>query len=120
MRTDRRRILRVDTRLTTFLTDPTSGKVRRALTRNIGAGGLCVVTEEAMELGTAVRVEVKLPDREQPVACEAVVIWSQSVADSSGGRQVEVESGLQFVSINPKDRTMLQYYAKLNPPPPAS
>jgi c-di-GMP-binding flagellar brake protein YcgR len=115
---EQRRDPRVGTRLTTFLKDLKTGKVRRALTRDISAGGLCVVTDELFEIGTMLGVEVQLPDRERPIVCQAVVVRSQFAEGSSERRAATIETGLQFVAIDPKERSLLQYYAKLNPPPP--
>ena len=115
---EQRRDSRVGTRLTAFLKDLKTGKVRRALTRDISAGGLCVMTEEVLEPGTVLGLEVTLPDRERPIVCQAVVVRSQFAEGSSESRTGAIETGLQFVAIDPKERTLLQYYAKLNPPPP--
>lgn len=115
---EQRRDPRVGTRLTTFLKNPKTGKVRRALTKNISAGGLCVVTDEILEPGTVLGVEVTLPDRERPIVCQAVVVRSQCAEGSLESRAATIETGLQFVVIDPKERNLLQYYAKLNPPPP--
>src|SRR3989338_2165718 len=76
---EQRRFIRVTSRLAAVVKIVKTGKVRRALTRDISAGGLCFVTEEILEAGTALEVELKLPDREAPVRFLGEVAWRRPV-----------------------------------------
>ena len=92
-----------------------TGKVYRALTKDIGGKGVCLVMEEELELGTPLAVEMTLPDRQTPVAFVGDVVWSTLLIEASSRlRHPPVETGVRFVSINPKDRTLIMQYTRLN------
>ena len=113
-----RRFIRVPSRLTAIFKVVKTGKVRRALTKDISAGGICCVTEELLEAGTAVEVELKLPDREAPITFLGEVAWSRPIGPTPKSYQNPTsEVGIKFVSIDPKDRALIMQYAKLNAPP---
>ncbi len=120
MKPERRQFIRVRTRLTTFVTIMSTGRVQRALTRDIGGGGVCLLTETALGLGTEVKLEVQLPDREKPIACQAVVIWNRTIpppADAPEGSKPALETGMSFLQIEPKEKALLTQYAHLNAVP---
>ena len=118
MREERRRFIRTTTRLLTFYKVPSTGQVRRALTRDISGGGLSCVTETLLKPGTALEVEVKLPDRETPITFTVEVVWSKPVGGESTNPQNQTaETGMKIVKINPKDQTLLVQYATLHAPP---
>ena len=115
MTNEQRRFIRVNSRLTTFVKLQETGRVERALTKNLGGGGVCFVTEDVLEIGTPLEVEVKLPDRDRPIAFQGVVAWSQLVAGpDQNPRRPTIETGVRFLSIDPKDRATLVQYATLN------
>ena len=117
---EQRRFIRVTSRLAAVVKIVKTGKVRRALTRDISAGGICVVTEELLEPGTALEVEVKLPDREAPITFLGEVSWSRPIGPPPKSYQTPTsEAGVKFVSIDPKEQDLIMLYAKLNAPPPA-
>ena len=117
---ERRRFIRVGARLLTFVRTQDTGKTVRVLTKDIGGGGISFVSEEPLEKDMLVTVEVKLPDREQPIAFLAAVAWSLPVkeATKSYGRSAW-EVGVKFVSIDPKEQALMVQYAALNALPPA-
>ena len=115
---EQRRFIRVTNRLPSMFKIITTGKVRRALTKDISAGGVCFITEELLEPGTALEVELKLPDREAPIIFLGEVTWSRPIGPPPKSYQnPNSEAGIKFVSIDPKDRALIMQYAKLNAPP---
>ena len=117
---EQRRFIRVISRLTAVVKIAKTGKVRRALTKDISAGGICFVTEELLEPGTALEVELKLPDRDAPIAFLGEVSWSRPIGPAPKSYQnPTAETGVKFISIDPKERDLIMLYAKLNAPPTA-
>ena len=115
---EQRRFIRVPSRLNAIFKVVKTGKVRRALTKDISAGGVCFITEELLEPGTALEVELKLPDREAPITFLGEVAWSRPIGPPPKSYQNPTsEAGIKFVSIDPKDRALIMQYAKLNAPP---
>ncbi|MBI4342250.1 MAG: PilZ domain-containing protein [Candidatus Omnitrophica bacterium] len=118
MSEERRRFIRVRSRLIAFLKFPETGKVRRALTLDVSAGGARLVTEEVLAAGTPLEIELKLPDREAPIRCTAEVVRSVPMPGEGGAaRNPTAETAIRFTQIDPRDHAELTFYAKLNPPP---
>ena len=113
---ERRQFIRVHARLTTLIKPLKTAKVRRALTKDISGIGVCLVTEELCELGTPLEVEMRLPDYDAPVKFLGQVMWSKPIGEPRKGQPPTAEIGLRVVSIDPKDRSLLMQYAKLNAP----
>ena len=112
---ERRRSIRAGMRLLTFVKFPQSGKVQRALTRDIGGGGICLATEGNLEPGSTVELEIKLPDRDQSIFCSAEVVWCKQMQESKKSYESPtVETGLKFVKIDPQDQVLIVRYARLN------
>lgn len=112
---EQRRFIRITNRLTAIFTVVKTGKTRRALTRDISAGGICVITEELLEPGTALEVALTLPDREAPITFLGEVAWSRPVGPAPKSYQnPTAETGIKFVSIDPKEQQLIMQYAKLN------
>ncbi|MBI4343421.1 MAG: PilZ domain-containing protein [Candidatus Omnitrophica bacterium] len=117
---DRRRFIRAGARLTILLKDVATGKAWRVLTKNLSGGGLCVITDGLLMAGSAMEVELTLPDRDAPLVLSAEVSWSKIVAAARRSYESpRAESGLKFMQIDPKTRALLEQYAKLSAPPPA-
>ncbi len=118
MMEERRRFIRLHTRLTMIFKILDTGKVQRTLTKNVGGIGVCFVSEEQFQPGAKLDIEVKFPDRDTPVRFTADVIWSRPVGEPRKSYQPPtVETGVQFVTIDPKDLALIRQYTALNAPP---
>ena len=106
-----RQFVRVPARLMTFVRFVETGKVRRAITVDISAGGARLVTDNLIEPGTPLELEIKLPDREALVVCGVEVVRSALTAEAS------IETAVKITRIDPKDHALLTLYARLNAPP---
>ena len=116
---DRRRAVRLTTRLSTTFKNLHTGIVQQALTRDISGEGVCLLTEEMLEPGTPLAVEIHLPDYDAPIAFLADVVWSMLVIDQETlSKHPLSETGVKYVSIDPKLRTCIMQYAALHALPP--
>ncbi len=101
--------------MSTTFKDLNSGKAHRALTKDIGGNGVCLVTEDEMATGTPLAVQITLPDRPAPIAFLGDVVWSILLMEASQySARPPVETGIRFVSIDPKDRALIKQFARLN------
>lgn len=99
--------------------DLSSGTDYTALTRDISEYGICLVLKEMLSPGTPVEVTLRLPDRDKPVKFLGDVVWSAYKYDHERNtKELPVEMGIQYVSIDTKDRSLLLQFVKLNPLPP--
>ena len=117
---EQRRFIRITSRLNASFKIVKTGRISRALTKDIGTGGIRFVTAEILEPGTAIEVEIKLPDSEAPVRFLGEVAWSRPIGHAKSYEDPTGETGVKIISIDPKDRALIMHYAKLNAPPPGS
>ena len=116
---ERRRSMRIPIRLMVVFRNLNSGKVQRTLTKDIGGDGMCLITEGALEPGTKLEVEIKLPDRDLPTTAVTEVMWSRSVVEPRKSYELPTaETGMKFVRIDQKDVALIMQYAMLNALPP--
>ena len=120
MEQEHRRFIRITSRLNASVKIVKTGRVARALTKDISSGGICFVTAEILESGTAIEVEIKLPDSEAPVRFLGEVAWSRPIGHAKSYEDPTGETGVKIISMDPKDRALIMHYAKLNAPPPGS
>jgi len=121
MREERRRWVRVRARLLTFVKSLKTGQVQRTLTKDISGGGVCILSEESFQQGEELEVQIKLPDREQPLAFKAGVSWVRLLkAASKSYKDSTFEIGMQFTAIDPKVHALMMQYAMMNALPPGA
>ena len=115
MSAERREFVRVRERLVTFVKQIATGKVHRALTRDLSGVGICLITNEPLETGAPLELELKLPEFDRMIPFTGLVAWSK-VMDEPRKRYEEPmrEVGIRFVAIAPKDRTLIKQHAAMN------
>ena len=87
------------------------GARQRTLTRDIGAGGICLLMEKPVPSGVQVQLALTLPGREQPVNAMAEVAWSGDVElVGRSGQRRSAEVGLRTVEIAPHDQAALAQF----------
>jgi hypothetical protein len=115
---EKRRAMRVNARLSVMFTDLRTGQTQRALTKDISAVGVCLLTHDLLPPGTPVSVELHLPDSTDTVKFLAEVIWSWPLPQSGSGEEsTTAQAGMTVISIDPKDRLRVMQYAQLNVTP---
>ena len=115
---ERRRFVRLDTRLEMTCTVLSSGIQKKVVTKNVGGGGICVFTDKVLEPGTRLQVSMKLPGQDEPVNFIAEVIWSEPYeVIGKTERQRAVETGVRFVEIAPKDHEAVMQHVILTVQP---
>ena len=90
--TEFRKHLRVDARVTVSYLGPT---------KNMSAGGMCVMVDSPLAIGSEVQIEFALPGNGEPIRCDAQVVW----ADKSRSKY---EVGLVFLNISAEDKTRIE------------
>ena len=104
MMEERRKFVRLDTRLEVTYTVLPSGSAQHTVSKGIGGGGLCFFSDQPLAAGTCLQMAMKLPGREQPVHFTAEVVWSEPYeVIGKTERQRAVEVGVRFLEVAPKD-----------------
>jgi uncharacterized protein (TIGR02266 family) len=70
-----------------------------AVMKNIGAGGLFVVTEHVGKVGDRVGLKFALPDPTKPIAVDGEVRWIRKTASPEHGSR-RTGMGLRFVGLS--------------------
>jgi hypothetical protein len=102
MSQERRRSVRLNVQVPATIKRPDAAETQRVVILDISGHGMRLATEAALEPGTPLVVEVKLPNLRAPVAARVKVLWSRPA-----------EAGVTFVQLDPKDRALLMLYARL-------
>lgn len=117
MTEDRRAYVRLRERLDVVIRDRGTGRTHRASTRDLAGVGVCLITEEPIDVGTPLEVELKLLDYETPVKFLGQVVWSRWTETLRQGQEPPTEIGVRFMSIDEKDRALIIQYATLHAAP---
>lgn len=118
MEQNRRRSIRFPVRLMALVKNAKTGKTQRWLTRNISADGLCLVTDESVERGTQLEIELKLHDFPTPLVIKAQVAWIMNgIQLPAPDEGLNVELGVVFTELPEKTKVLLNQYAVSAAPP---
>ena len=75
--------------------------------RDIGAGGICLITKDAIEIGKSFDMKFYLPDQEKPVKVIGKVMWNEKI-DNEGS--AAFYNGIQFIRINKTDKELIMKF----------
>ncbi|MFC1698686.1 flagellar brake protein [Candidatus Omnitrophota bacterium] len=80
-----------------------------SITKNISAGGICLIVYEKIEPGTFLSLRLYLADINLTVAAEGHVIWSSYFTMDADSRD-RYDLGIEFTQIKEEDRQKLSKY----------
>ncbi|MBI4597734.1 MAG: PilZ domain-containing protein [Candidatus Omnitrophica bacterium] len=105
---ERRRFVRFTTWLDMRYAVADAAEVSSALTRNISGGGMGFFTKLRLTPGTVLKLEVKFPQRAEPVRCTAEVVWSGPLLlFGQDDAPHAYETGVRILEIAPQDQEFL-------------
>ena len=111
---ERRRFVRLDTRLDMTYAILPSGQTQQTVVKNVSGNGVCLFLKQTVPQGSRLQVAMKLPGREKPVNFTAEVIWCESYEMiGATERQRAVEVGVRFVEISPADQEAVMQHVIL-------
>lgn len=70
-----------------------------AKTENIGAGGICVVLDRALQKFSKLRVELNLEDGGGSIVCNGRVVWNVESRDFHTA-QSTFDTGIEFLNLS--------------------
>ncbi|MBN1697475.1 MAG: PilZ domain-containing protein [Spirochaetales bacterium] len=76
-------------------------------TRDIGAGGICLITTSPIEVGKVVDIKFHIPDEQKPVKVSGKIVWNEEYKEGGGGK---FYNGIQFIRIDEADRDLIGKY----------
>ena len=85
-------------------------KEKISLSRNISAGGICLIVYEELKKAQLLDLEIYLPGDDRPVKALGKVAWLNEfvIGDVSKGRRFD--AGIEFVKISKEDSDKVNKY----------
>jgi len=78
-------------------------------TKNISAGGICIIVYEDLPVGSLLHLKIFLPDSFEAIEAKGKIVWKSEMFMSSDLRS-RYEVGVEFVEINEEDRDRIYKY----------
>lgn len=73
-------------------------------TKNVGAGGVCIVLPDLVSVGTEVAVTLHLPDKLPSIEVAGEVAWAMQQRRLLRKKDDSFETGIKFTNIEPAER----------------
>jgi len=87
-----------------------SNKSTPAETKDIGLGGICILTYVKLSEHSPIRIHIPLPTRHRPVTTSGVVVWCQDLGEENNIGKRLFAIGVKFVFLNALDKIDLNRY----------
>ncbi|MCM8773709.1 MAG: PilZ domain-containing protein [Candidatus Omnitrophica bacterium] len=88
----------------------------KTVTKNIGAGGVCIISEERIGKDTILFLKMNLSPRKKFIQAKGRVVWSSEFYSSSL-EKIVYNLGIEFIEISDEDRQRIYDYviARITP-----
>ncbi|MBI3317710.1 MAG: PilZ domain-containing protein [Candidatus Omnitrophica bacterium] len=104
---DQRRFPRARCQCVVNLRQPVKGAgAFRAVTENIGLGGICVLLEQGLEIFSPVELELTLEDGKPPIKAQGTIVWVVRRREVKKGPSFD--TGVEFAGLLPEDKARLE------------
>ena len=101
-REENRQSLRVKLSVTVNLLDVRIESSMEGMSKNIGKGGICILSPIEFENGKELSLKINFPDKE--IETKGKVIWSKEINDDSF---TLYEMGIEFKDMNQNDNELI-------------
>ncbi len=78
-----------------------------AAIKDIGAGGICLVSEKPLPVSTNLELQINFPDIEKPISTLGRVVWLKQMPKTD-----RYEMGIEFTSIEESLRKFIDEYVR--------
>ncbi len=79
------------------------------VTKNIAAGGICLIMFQKVAAGDILFLEMVLPSK-QAIVCRGRVIWVKELGILGKETEKKFDVGLEFIDIAPEDRETIKKF----------
>ncbi len=95
---NQRKFPRVSLQCEISIESPDLAKPISAFTENVGAGGVCVILDKALERFSKCRIRFHLDDKNPMIDCEGKVVWAVPTQEIKSSK-TRFDTGIQFVEL---------------------
>lgn len=78
--------------------------------KDISAGGLCIVLTEELIMDTPLQLEIVIPDIKDHIHALARIVWQRKNKEQSPEGKLLFETGIEFTGLSDFDRFNLNRY----------
>jgi Tfp pilus assembly protein PilZ len=72
--------------------------------KDIGGGGICLVTNEPLAQGKEILIKMFLPDSNKPLFINGRVVWNKDNQEKDTGGYL---NGIEFFNVKEQDRSLI-------------
>ncbi len=101
---NRRKYPRADLAVETEVRYGGSADNVRVSTKNVGAGGVCILLPALVPAGTEVAMTIHLPDKLPSIEVSGKVVWAMQQRKLLRKKEGSFETGIEFTNIEPAER----------------
>ncbi|MCM8774404.1 MAG: PilZ domain-containing protein [Candidatus Omnitrophica bacterium] len=105
---ERRKYPRLNVVVVTCSSEEGSSLEKVCVTRNISAGGICLILDKKREVNTTLSLKINLPDSSPSIIAKGRVVWSKSIILNSN--EVLYDLGIEFIDIEEDARQRIFRY----------
>lgn len=107
---ERRKYLRLEASVEVKYTVIGKPGAIKVFSKNISAGGLCLLLDKQLAANTPLQLQIKIPDLKDPIPALARVVWQQSFESAGDDPKVYFRTGVEFTGISDFDRFNINRY----------
>lgn len=111
---ERRRYIRLNTSVEVKYTVIGKPGTIRVFSKNISAGGICIIIEEKLEKDTPLQLEIVIPDLKEPIRALGRVVWQRRVEPADEQSRTYLDTGIEFTGISNFDLFNINRYVLEN------
>lgn len=97
---DRRKFPRANYKCLVTIRKKTGMQTFTTQTENIGAGGVCVILPDPLEIFAPVDLVITLLHGMPPLKCAGSVVWVVKSTDSKKTKAICYDTGIEFVNLS--------------------
>ncbi|MBN2532672.1 MAG: PilZ domain-containing protein [Spirochaetales bacterium] len=77
--------------------------------RDIGAGGICLITKDAISIGKSFDLKFFIPDMDKPIKVIGKVMWNEKAGDET---ENQYYNGIEFIKIHSDDKELIMKFVE--------
>lgn len=86
-------------------------QILQAQTENLGAGGLCLILDRALERFSTISLRLELDKNLPWIECQGKVIWIVP-SRGIGAKKETYDTGIEFLGLEPAEEDLIRSYVE--------
>lgn len=108
---NKRKFPRLNLRCELVLRNASGAQVIQTHTENLGAGGLCVMLDRALERFSTIFLRLELDSHLPWIECQGKVVWMVPSREV-GSKKESFDTGIEFLGLEPAEEDLVRSYVE--------